>query len=186
LVTVNPYTLQHTKYQNIFAFGDCADLPTTKGLYATLNQGVVVRNNLWDYVHGNDFKAIYEGYSSFQIHHAMDRIWVFKHYYDYKPTAFNFYLPRFLGWLGYKLKNSMEKNYFKSIYQKKMNYGYPYISKDKYFRPLNENRFLRDNKIPLSEVLIHENKKPELSFEKHGHHGAGHVPSTTATVSGTH
>jgi hypothetical protein len=82
-------------------------------------------------------------------------------------------MPRFMGWLAYKLKNSLEKNYFQKIYQKKMNFGYPYLSKDRYFRPLNENRFLKENKIPLSEVYIHENKKPVLSYEKDKAHGHG-------------
>src|SRR5699024_8218667 len=29
-VNVHPYTLQHQAYENIFALGDCADLPTSK------------------------------------------------------------------------------------------------------------------------------------------------------------
>jgi sulfide:quinone oxidoreductase len=173
-VTVNPYTLQHTKYQNIFAFGDCANVPTTKGLYATLNQGVVVRNNLWDYLHGNDMKGIYEGYSSFAVHHTIDRQWIFKHKYNYEPLPANFYVPRFLGYFAFKLKNSMEKNYLSKIFQKKANFGYPYLQKDRYFRPLNENKFLKNNKISIKDVIIHHNIKPILSFEKEGH-GHGHA-----------
>lgn len=176
--------MQHEKYQNVFAFGDCANLPTTRNLWATLNQGTVLRNNLWDYMHGNEFKAVYDGYSSFTIHHAMDRVWVFKHRYDYKPTTFNFYIPRFMGWFAYKLKNSLERNYLQKIYQKKMNFGYPYLSKNKYFRPLAENKFLKDNKIPLSAVIIHDNKTPVLS----SHHGHDHpvVASNAATVATAH
>lgn len=30
LVDVNPYTLQHRRFENIFAFGDCADINTTR------------------------------------------------------------------------------------------------------------------------------------------------------------
>ncbi len=172
MVTVNPYTLQHTKYQNIFSFGDCANVPTTRGLYASLNQSVVLRNNLWDYIHGNEFKAIYEGYSSFQVHHSIDRVWVFKHYYNYVPTAFNFYVPRFLGFVVFKLKNSFEKNYFQKIWQKKPNFSYPYLQKDRYFRLLNENRYVKNNNISYEDIFIHHNQKPVMSFEKD--HGHGH------------
>lgn len=138
-----------------------------------MNQSVVVRNNLWDYLHGNEFKAIYEGYSSFQINHSVDKLWMFKHTYNFEPTAFNFYLPRSLGWLGYKLKNSMEKTFISKIYQKKANFGYPYLQKDRYFRPLNENKFLQQNNISISDVLVHPNKMPELSYHSHDGHGHG-------------
>lgn len=140
-----------------------------------MNQSVVVRNNLWDYLHGNEFKGIYEGYSAFQINHCMDKIWLFKHKYGYEPVATNFFLPRALGWLGYKLKNSFEKNLSAKIYQKKANFGYPYLSKDRYFRPLNENKYLKSKNISIKDVLVHPNHKPELSFDGHGHgHDHGH------------
>ena len=35
LITVNPYTLQHTHYDNIFAMGSGANLPTTRSAFAT-------------------------------------------------------------------------------------------------------------------------------------------------------
>lgn len=139
-----------------------------------MNQSVVCRNNLWDYLHGNEFKAIYEGYSAFQINHAPDKIWIFKHYYNYEPTQFNFFLPRALGWLGYKLKTSFEKTLLSKIYQKKANFGYPYLQKDRYFRPLNENQFLQKNNISVSDILIHPNHKPTLSYEQ-GDHGHAHA-----------
>ncbi len=129
-----------------------------------MNQSVVVRSNLWDYLHGNEFKGIYEGYSAFQINHCIDKLWLFKHKYNYEPVPTNFMVPRALGWLCYKLKNSFEKNLFSKIYQKKANFGYPYLLKDRYFRPLNENMFLQNNNISISDVLVHPNKMPKLSY----------------------
>ena len=175
-MTVNPYTLQHTKYQNIFAFGDCTNTPTTKSFYGALNQSVVARNNIWSYLHGEDMNAIYEGYSAFQVHYSIDRIWIFKHLYNYQPSTFNFYVPRFLGYLAFRLKLSLERNYLAKIYQQKESFGYPYLQKDRYFRPLNENKFLKKNKISVSDVLIHKYEKPVLSFEGHEHHGE-HAPA---------
>ena len=166
-MTVNPYTLQHTKYQNIFGCGDCTDVPTTKGLYSALNQSVVARNNLWSYLHGENMNAIYEGYSSFRVHHSMDRVWIFKHNYNYVPTPFNFYVPRFLGFLAYKLLNTLERNYLSKVFQQKENFGYPYLQKDRYFRPVNENKFLKKNKITLDQLYPHKYEKPTLSFDHH-------------------
>jgi len=163
-VTVNPYTMQHTKYPNVFAFGDCVDVNTTKSFYATLNQGVILRNNLTDYLAGNEFKAVYEGYSSFAVNHSIDRQWIFSHYFNNVPSFGNFYVPRFLGLFAYKFKNTLEKFYFSKIFQNKMNYGWPFLMKNKYFRPLNENKFVQKNNIKREEIMIHSGKAPILSF----------------------
>lgn len=173
---VNPYSLQHVKYPNIFAFGDCTNVPTTKSLYSTLNQSVVVRNNLMDYLEGREMKAVYEGFSSFNVYHAVDKLWTFKHYYDYQPATWNFYIPRFLGWPAFKLKAILERNYFSRIYSKKPNFGYPYLQKDKYFRPLQENKFIANKGLTAKDVFPHEYVKPVLSYESHGHehHADGH------------
>jgi hypothetical protein len=130
---------------------------------------VVVRNNLWDYLHGTPMKAVYEGYSCWDLLWQFGKTWTFKHYYNYIPTAFNFYIPRFLGFPAYKLKVMFERNYFTKIYQMKPNYSYPYLSKDRYFRPADENRFLKEHKISVKDVFPHEYKKPVLSYEEHGH-----------------
>jgi hypothetical protein len=177
-VLVNPYSLQHQKYPNIFAFGDCAKVETTKGFYATLNQGVVVRNNLSDYLEGKEFKAVYNGYSSFAVNHSVDRQWIFSHYYNYVPSFGNFYVPRFLGLFVYCFKNVMEKQFFAKVFQTKPNYGYPYLMKNKYFRPLDENKFLRRFNISKEQVLIHPINPPKLSIHEHHdhHHDHAHTP----------
>ncbi len=45
-VGVNPYTLQHVQYPNIFGIGDCTNLPTSKTGAAIRKQIPVVRANL--------------------------------------------------------------------------------------------------------------------------------------------
>jgi sulfide:quinone oxidoreductase len=37
LVDVNPYTLQHKRFENIFAFGDCIDINTTRTQVAAIS-----------------------------------------------------------------------------------------------------------------------------------------------------
>lgn len=166
-VKVNPYTLQHVKYENIFAFGDCINANTTKSFYATLNQGVVLRNNLSDYLNGKEFKGIYEGYSSFAVQNTMDKQWIMSHKYNYKPSFGNFYVPRLLGLFVYRWKNLLEKQYFSKVFQGKLNYGYPWLSKNRYFRPIEENRYVRKNHIKREDIFIHKNTPPVLSFHHH-------------------
>ena len=35
LIPVNPLTLQHTRFENIFSFGDCTNIETTRNIFAT-------------------------------------------------------------------------------------------------------------------------------------------------------
>jgi len=100
--------------------------------------------------------------------------------------TFNFYVPRFLGYPAFKLKNLLERQYFARIYSKKPNMGYPYIQKDKFFRPLNENRFLKENKLSAKDVFPHEYVKPQLSYEHHGHGHDEHGHDHAGHVAGAH
>lgn len=46
-VDVDKYTLQHVKYANVFAIGDCTNAPTSKTAAAA---GTMVMNSLFNYV----------------------------------------------------------------------------------------------------------------------------------------
>jgi sulfide:quinone oxidoreductase len=63
-VNVNPLTLQHNKYPNIFALGDSAGLPTAKTGAAVRKQTPVVLKNLFSLMKGEPLEAKYNGYSS--------------------------------------------------------------------------------------------------------------------------
>ena len=52
MVDVNKYTLQHSKYENIFAFGDCIAGDLTRTMTAVLGQAPVVKNNVLRYIKG--------------------------------------------------------------------------------------------------------------------------------------
>jgi sulfide:quinone oxidoreductase, mitochondrial len=56
-VDVNKETLQHTKYSNIFALGDCTNLPTSKTLAAVAAQSHVLFQNLSSFMKGTELKA---------------------------------------------------------------------------------------------------------------------------------
>ena len=64
-VEVNQETLQHVKYQNIFALGDCSSLPTSKTAAAITAQAPILTENLYSVLEtGKVAGAAYDGYTS--------------------------------------------------------------------------------------------------------------------------
>lgn len=70
-VSVDSKTLQHTKYDNIFALGDCSSLPTSKTAAAIASQNYILSKNLQILIENNGDKGKcsnkflqYDGYTS--------------------------------------------------------------------------------------------------------------------------
>ncbi|KAJ2793459.1 hypothetical protein H4S07_007042 [Coemansia furcata] len=64
-VDVDKSTLQHTKYANIYAIGDCSSLPTSKTAAAAAAQSSVLKHNLLNQIRGTNAPAAeYNGYTS--------------------------------------------------------------------------------------------------------------------------
>lgn len=63
-VSVDPGTLQHTKFDNVFALGDCSNLPTSKTGAAIRKQAPVVAHNLESIIAGRTPAETYDGYTS--------------------------------------------------------------------------------------------------------------------------
>lgn len=64
-VDVDPYTLQHKKYANIFALGDVSNVPTSKTGAAIRKQAPVVVDNIIRLIELNKLSSeTYDGYSS--------------------------------------------------------------------------------------------------------------------------
>lgn len=64
-VTVNKYTLQHTKFPNVFSIGDNTDIPTSKTAAAVASQTKSLKENLWDVMNGRTPAGQkYDGYTS--------------------------------------------------------------------------------------------------------------------------
>lgn len=79
---VNPYTLQHKKFNNIFGLGDVTNVPTTKTFYAGFNQLHVVRNNLERNINGLPLNAEYDGTSEASVFMGIDQLSTFRHAYN--------------------------------------------------------------------------------------------------------
>lgn len=63
-VDVNKDTLQHNKYNNVFAIGDCSASPNSKTAASAAAQTPVVYKNMLSVMAGQQPKAVYDGYAS--------------------------------------------------------------------------------------------------------------------------
>jgi sulfide:quinone oxidoreductase len=95
LVDVNPYTLQHMKYENVFAFGDCIAGNTTRTQNAAHAQNPVVKHNLKNFLAGKELNGIYDGYSYFPMYMSHSHATCFSHTWDYEPAPNNHWVPQY-------------------------------------------------------------------------------------------
>jgi sulfide:quinone oxidoreductase len=63
-VDVQPDTLRHKQFENVFALGDCSNLPTSKTGAAIRKQAPVLVKNLQAAMRGKPLPAKYDGYTS--------------------------------------------------------------------------------------------------------------------------
>ncbi len=63
-VEVNPNTTQHVRYENVFALGDCSNLPTSKTGAAIRKQAPTTVKNLLAKIAGQELPGYYNGYTS--------------------------------------------------------------------------------------------------------------------------
>ena len=94
LVTVNPYTLQHRKFENVFAFGDCTDIDTTRTVLSAAHQAPVVKQNLTQFLEGKELNGIYDGYSWWYLALGMGTSTSFSHYHNFEPHPMNNIIPK--------------------------------------------------------------------------------------------
>lgn len=119
-VTVDQETLQHTKYPNIFAFGDCSNVPTSKTASAVAAQLPIVRyragkflgsresiesgaeKNFSQFVSGDG--PIYDGYTSCPLPVGFDKGVIAEFNYKLEPQETMFYDQSVPGQSNYYLK----------------------------------------------------------------------------------
>jgi sulfide:quinone oxidoreductase len=85
-VDVDKYTLQHTRYPNIFSLGDASSLPTSKTGAAIRKQAPVLVKNLVAVMHGTPLTAQYNGYTSCPLVTSYGKLILAEFDYDGKPT----------------------------------------------------------------------------------------------------
>lgn len=119
LVDVNPYTLQHKRFENVFGFGDCIGVETTRTQTAAIHQSPVIQHNVKAFMEGRELNAIYDGYTfmPFLLGHSYASN--FQHLYNYEPHSMNHMIPQY---------GLIASWYFGSMMKSQMKMGEKYTS----------------------------------------------------------
>lgn len=84
-VEVNKFTMQHVKFKNIFALGDCASSPNSKTAAAVAAQCQVVYKNLVNEMEGKEPCLNYDGYASCPLVTSYDKCILAEFDYNLEP-----------------------------------------------------------------------------------------------------
>ncbi len=84
-VDVDRESLRHTRYANIFALGDCSNLPTSKTGAAIRKQAPVVVKNLRAAMNGDKMPARYNGYTSCPLVTGIGKLVLAEFNYEKQP-----------------------------------------------------------------------------------------------------
>lgn len=85
-VEVNKSTLQHSRYPNVFALGDCTNAPCSKTGAAIRKQAPVVVQNVLSVLANQQMTAEYTGYSACPIPTKYGKLMLAEFDYTNKPT----------------------------------------------------------------------------------------------------
>lgn len=95
-IEVNPVSLATKEYENIFVYGDAADLPIQPSIHASICQSQVVRHNALEYADGRKPNAEYKGQTKLPIFTGVNSVAFYSAEYNKQPTIKD-------GWLYEKL-----------------------------------------------------------------------------------
>ena len=95
MVDVNRYTLQHNRFENIFAIGDCISGQTTRTYTGAIQQNPIVKHNVLQYLHGEECNAIYDGYQYMPAYLGTTYGAGFSHLHDFEPAPKNDSVPHY-------------------------------------------------------------------------------------------
>lgn len=81
-VDVNKHTLQHNKYHNVFAIGDCNSCPTGKTAAKVAAESGVIYENLRRLMKKQPLRESYDGYTSCPLTVGNDKLVLAEFGYD--------------------------------------------------------------------------------------------------------
>lgn len=121
-------TLQLEGHENIFAMGDCADLPIQRSMIANMYQTRVGIHNMLSYLKGQSYTGIYRGESKISMFSGVQKTTVFYSKEGQDSVSTGGTIPEFLNFKIYKgLKIKKEKKMYDgkgspvSFYEAKLN-----------------------------------------------------------------
>ena len=85
-IDVDKYTLQHTKFKNVFSLGDVSSLPTSRTGAAVRKQAPVLVSNLLSLMKGETLDSKYTGYTSCPIITGYGKLMLAEFDYNNQPT----------------------------------------------------------------------------------------------------
>lgn len=149
LIDVNPYTLQHRKYENVFAFGSATNLPTTRTQHASMAQNPIVKHNVQRFLRGEELNAIYDGYTFMPLLMGQTTATSFQHMYDNEPHPLNHMCPPHgifgrLYW-KYLMRNLVSVSSKYAGFKK--NYGPPHWQFNPRYDSVEHNEYLQKRNI---------------------------------------
>ena len=106
-VDVNPQSLQHNRYKNIFSLGDAASLPTSKTGAAIRKQAPVLVANLIALMKQQPLSASYGGYTSCPIVTAYGKLMLAEFDYSNQPNETFPFDQSKERWSMYQLKTKV-------------------------------------------------------------------------------
>ena len=101
-VEIDKNTMQHSRFANVFALGDCINAPCSKTGAAIRKQAPVVVANLLAVIDNKPLTASYEGYSACPIPTSYGKLMLAEFDYSNKPTMtfpFDQAKPRWTMWM---------------------------------------------------------------------------------------
>lgn len=101
-IEIDKHTMQHSRFSNIFALGDCTNAPCSKTGAAIRKQAPVVVKNLLALMNQKELKASYDGYSACPIPTQYGKLMLAEFDYSNKPKMtfpFDQAKPRWTMWI---------------------------------------------------------------------------------------
>lgn len=86
-VDVNPYTLQHNVYPNVFSLGDASSLPTSRTAAAIRKQAPVLVENLLSLMESTQMEGQYSGYTCCPLITGYGKTIMAEFDYDSRPIS---------------------------------------------------------------------------------------------------
>lgn len=160
MIDVNPYTLQHDRYENIFAFGDAIKGNTTRNQTAAQAQCPVVKHNVKQFLAGKECNAVYDGFSYYPFYMSYSHATCMAHTWDFEPTNNNHWIP------GYGLFGNAYFKYVTGGYVKDgvkycgmgKDHGPPHYHFNAMYDPLEHNEYLAAKGVDVEALRNHHKK----------------------------
>ena len=154
LIDVNPYTLQHSRFENIFAFGDAIAGNTTRTQHAAMAQCPVIKNNVMKFMEDKELNGVYDGYSYMPFYLSHSNASNFQHTWDYEPTTNNHWVPNYGLFSAAYFRQQMKSNIGIGIAYTslKKDHGPPFKHYSKEYDPLDKNEYLMEKGVDVEAL----------------------------------